>query len=88
MEESAQDNQHFMALVISISHAAMQQMGKIVNPITNKIERNLEQAQVSIDMLAMLRDKTKGNLTKKEEQLINETLMTCELTYADENKRT
>lgn len=84
MPEEPRLNVHFMSLIISLSHAAMQQMGKIVNPLTGKIEKNLEQARITIDMLEMLKEKTKGNLVKEEERLISDTLATLQLNYVDE----
>jgi len=80
-------NMHFMSLVLSLSQAAMQQMGKITNPFTGKIERNLEQAKVTIDMLEMLKEKTEGNLVEEENKLIGDTLATLQLNYVDEAKK-
>ena len=48
--------------------AAWQGLGKIQNPATQKIERDLNNAKVSIDMLEMIKDKMKGNLTAEEEK--------------------
>jgi CheY-specific phosphatase CheX len=87
MAEEPKLNMYFMSLVLSLSQAAMQQMGKITNPLTGKIERNLEQAKVTIDMLEMLKEKTKGNLVKEEERLISDTLATLQLNYVDEVKK-
>ena len=87
MAEEPELNLHFMSLVLSLSQAAMQQMGKITNPLTGKIERNLDQAKVTIDMMEMLKEKTKGNLVKEEDKLISETLATLQLNYVDEVKK-
>jgi len=87
MAEEPKLNMYFMSLVLSLSQAAMQQMGKITNPLTGKIERNLEQAKVTIDMLEMLKEKTIGNLVKEEEKLVNDTLATLQLNYVDEVKK-
>jgi len=87
MPEEPKLSAHFMSLIISLSHAAMQQMGKIVNPLTGKIEKNLEQAKMTIDMLEMLKEKTKGNLVKEEERLISDTLATLQLNYVDEAEK-
>ena len=87
MTEEPKLNMYFMSLVLSLSQAAMQQMGKITNPLTGKIERNLEQAKVTIDMLEMLKEKTIGNLVKEEERLISDTLATLQLNYVDEVKK-
>ncbi len=87
MAEESKLNMLFMSLVLSLSQAAMQHMGKVTNPLTGKIDRNLEQAKVTIDMLEMLKEKTKGNVVKEEEKLIGETLATLQLNYVDEVKK-
>lgn len=75
---------HFFSLVLSLSSAAMQQLGKLPNPMTQKIEKNLVQAQMTIDMLLMIKNKTAGNLSPKEDQLMKSTLTDLQLNYADE----
>lgn len=87
MAEEPRLNMLFMSIVLSLSQAAMQHMGKITNPLTGKIDRNLEQAKVTVDMLEMLKEKTTGNLVKEEEKLIGETLATLQLNYVDEAKK-
>jgi len=87
MAEEPKLNMLFMSLVVSLSQTAMQNMGKIVNPLTGKIERNLEQARITIDMVEMLKEKTKGNLAKEEENLISDSLATLQLNYVDEIKK-
>ena len=87
MAEEPKLNMLFMSLVLSLSQAAMQHMGKVVNPLTGKIDRNLEQAKVTVDMLEMLKEKTEGNVVKEEEKLISETLATLQLNYVDEAKK-
>ena len=57
----------FTQLVMSLNEAAMMQIGKIINPATGKIEKNLAQAKGTIDLLQMFKDKTAGNLNKLEE---------------------
>jgi len=84
MSEETKLDPHFISLVLSLSQAAMQQMGKIVHPLTGKIEKNLEQAKLTIDMLEMLKEKSKGNLVKEEERLISDSLATLQLNYVDE----
>ncbi|MFZ1977992.1 MAG: DUF1844 domain-containing protein [Bacteroidota bacterium] len=74
----------FFGLVATFHSAAMQQMGKIKNVMTDKIERKLEQAQVSIDILDMLEVKTKGNLDEKEAHLLKTLLQELKLNYVDE----
>ena len=59
-------NQHLFSLISMFASACWQQMGKIPSQMDGKIHRDLKSAQVTIDMLLMLKDKTKGNLTKTE----------------------
>lgn len=74
----------FLALVMSLATAAWSQLGKIPHPMTNKIEKDMEQAKVSIDFLRMLLEKTEGNLKPKEQELLQNTVTDLELNYADE----
>ena len=78
---------YFFQLVISLQGGAMQQMGKIASPMTGKIERNLDMAKSSIDMLGMVKEKTEGNLTDEEKQLIEHALYELRLNYVDELKK-
>lgn len=79
---------YFIQLVYTFQAAAMQQMGKIVHPITNQVERNMEQAKHSIDMLAMLETKTRGNLTEREQKVLEKVLFELRMNYVDEMKVT
>ncbi len=74
----------FMTLVVNFQTAAWQQMGKIKNPLTDKIERDLEQAKISIDMLDMLCEKTKNNLTEDERKFIERIISELKLNYVAE----
>ena len=79
----------FMQLVLMFQGAAMQQLGKIKNPLTDKIERNLDQARNTIDVIGMLEAKTKGNLADREGQFLAHVLSELRLNYVDEvNKPT
>ena len=83
-EFNSKDTALFMQLVMTFQAAAWQQMGKIKNPITDKIERNLDQARYSIDMLEMLKSKTKGNLTDDELKFVNHVMTELQLNFVDE----
>lgn len=80
----ANHNILFMQLIIQNQQIAMMSMGKIKNPVTNKVERNLEHAKIYIDTLDMLLAKTKGNLSEYEEKFLIETLKDLKLNYVDE----
>jgi hypothetical protein len=73
----------FMNLVILLSSTAMQQLGKIVNPLTNKTQVDLQGAQATIDMLTMLEKKTKGNLDDDEGKLLTQTLSSLQMNYVE-----
>ncbi len=88
MVEDMKPNAYFTSLVFSLSQAAMMQMGKVTNPMSGKIERDMNQAKTSIDMMEMLKEKTKGNLAKDEDKLICDMLANLQLNYAEEaNKK-
>jgi len=74
----------FLALVMSLATAAWSQLGKIPHPTTQKIEKDIEQAQITIDFLRMLLEKTEGNLKPKEQELLSNTVADLELNFADE----
>lgn len=74
----------FIQLILTFQTAAWQQMGKLKNPLTNKIEKNLEQARMSIDMLDMLKAKTEGNRNDEETRLLERIISELKLNFVDE----
>lgn len=74
-------------LVFMFQTAALQQMGKLINPLTKQVERNLEQAKYSIDILELLQEKTKGNLTKEENKYLDNVLFDLRMNYLEEQKK-
>lgn len=87
MAETATDREMnkmlFTQLVMLLSSSAMQQLGKLVNPVTRKAAVDLEGAQATIDMLAMLREKTRGNLDKDEAEMLNGLLSSLQMNYVE-----
>lgn len=71
-------------LVYMFHEAAMHQLGKVKSPVTDKIERNLPAAQGTIDMLDMLKDKMRGNLSGEEEMMMANVIRELKLNYIDE----
>jgi hypothetical protein len=84
MDDQQKNTLLFTQLVIMFHSAAMQQLGKIKNPMSGAVERNLEAAQSTIDLLGMLNAKTRGNLSAEEERLIHQVLQELRLNYVDE----
>jgi hypothetical protein len=74
-------------VVLMFQTAALQQMGKLKNPITDKAEKELEQARISIDILDVLHRKMKSNLTEGEERLFANVLRDLQLNFVDEVSR-
>jgi len=64
----------------------MQGLGKLMNPVSQKIEKNTIQAKESIDMLEMLKEKTKGNISPELSRLLDQFLTDLRLNYVDEQK--
>ena len=73
----------FASLVLSLSSTAWIGLGKIADPLTGKVKKDLNGAKFSIDTLIMLRDKTKGNLTDDEQKLINGIIADLQANYAE-----
>ncbi len=82
-----QVDEDFSNIVVSFSQTALVGMGKISNPQTGKVDKNLNMARTYIDMLEMLSEKTKGNLTKKEKDILESTVTNLQLTYVDEMEK-
>ena len=86
MSNSSRDDL-FLQLVAMFQFAAMQQMGKLPNPMTGKIERDLAQARVSIDMLEMLSARTEAHRSARESEYLDKVLFELRMNYVDESKR-
>ncbi len=73
---------NFINYVTSLALQAMIFLGQIPNPMAdNQVEQNLPQAKFLIDTLVLLRDKTKGNLTKEEDDLLGGSLYELQMLY-------
>jgi hypothetical protein len=81
------DDQLFTQLVSVFYSSAMMALGKLKNPVSDKIERNLEQAKISIDILELIREKTKNNLTETQQRMIDGILTDLRLNYIDETNK-
>ena len=79
--------QLFMYLVGTFQSSAWIALGKIKNPMTEKSKVNIEQASFYIDLLDMMQEKMKGNLTDYEEQMLINTVSELKLNLIDEKKK-
>jgi len=62
-------------------------LGEVPNPYTNKKEEDLEAAKHTVDILSMLEQKTKGNLGKEEQQLIESVLYELRMKFMAKTNR-
>jgi hypothetical protein len=86
-KETLDGDSYFFNLVTMLASSAWCQLGKMQNPVYGKIQVDLQNAKITIDMLLMLRVKTNGNLTKKEEEILTSTISNLQINYADEVAR-
>ncbi len=86
LESQFTEEQLFDQLISSIVHSTWVALGKIKNPLSEKIERDLRQASVSIDMLDMLFKRMDGNLSDREDQYLGHLLSELKMNYIDEKK--
>ena len=86
-ESLSKKEQLFMYLVGTFQSSAWIALGKIENPITEKIKVNTDQASFYIDLLDMMQEKMRGNLTDYEEQMLINTVSELKLKLIDEKKK-
>ncbi len=77
---------NFATFIFSLGSAALVELGAAPNPSTGKHQKNLPAAKQNIDLLALIRGKTKGNLTKDEEKLLDNFLYDLRMRYVDASK--
>lgn len=75
---------NFYNFIVSLSTTALFHFGDFADPNTNEAEKNLPAAKQIIDTLAMLKDKTAGNLDKNESSLIEGALFELRMRYVKE----
>lgn len=73
----------FTTFVMGISTQALMQLGEIEDPVQRRIERDLPAAKQMIDLLGILRDKTKGNLDADEDELLANMLYDLRMRYVE-----
>ncbi len=76
----------FSTFVLSLSHSALMHLGEAPHPETNKLEKSLPLARQTIDLISLLEEKTKGNLTGDEERLIHQILFDLRMRFVELSK--
>jgi hypothetical protein len=78
---------NFSTFVISLSTQALMHLGEIASPMSGKIEVDVPVAKQMIDILAILQDKTRGNLNAGEERLLEDILFDLRMKYVEAVKK-
>ena len=77
----------FIGFVLSLAHTAAVHFGDVANPATGQPgEMNLDAARQMVEILSLLEEKTRGNLTAEERQLLDQLLYELRLRYVEAQK--
>ena len=77
----------FLQLLLGLQQSGMMTLGKLMNPLTRQIDKNLEAARDTIDTLAALEARTRGNLEPDEARVLQQVLTELRMNYLDEVKK-
>jgi hypothetical protein len=77
----------FLQLLLGLQQSGMMTLGKLMNPLTRQIEKNLDAARDTIDTLAALEARTRGNLEPDEARVLQQVLTELRMNYLDEVKK-
>ncbi len=73
----------FSSFILSLYSSGLVQLGKVEDPSTGKKDVNLELARHTINMIAMLEEKTRGNLTEEEDNLLKSLLSEIRVAFVE-----
>jgi len=77
----------FASFFMSLAHQTLVLLGEAPHPETNLVSANMEASKQSIDILSLLAEKTKGNLTTDEESLVTEVLSSLRMAYVSKTTK-
>lgn len=77
----------FGMFVMSLASSVLVHLGEIEHPDASQRQLNLPLAKQTLDLLGVLRDKTRGNLTQEEAQILDNLLYDLRMKYVDAKKR-
>lgn len=80
---SGELSQRFIEFVVMHAQNAALFLGQIPNPKTGQGEVNLDLARMFIDQLAMIQEKTRGNLTTEEAKVLSNALSNLQMAYVE-----
>jgi hypothetical protein len=87
-KQSGELSQRFIEFVMMHAQNAALFLGQIPNPKTGEGEVNLELAKMFIDQLAMIQEKTRGNLTNEETTVLRNALSNLQMAYVEVARQT
>jgi hypothetical protein len=89
-EEPKREESHrpidFTGFVVSLANTALFQLGLIKIPGGEEPKKDLQGARQTIDLVALLEEKTKGNLTEQEARILKETLFQLRMAFVESSK--
>ncbi len=78
---------NFSTFIISLSTQALMHLGEIADPLSGQVSKDTAVAKQMIDIIGMLREKTKGNLNGGEDKLMEEILFDLRMKYVEAVKK-
>ncbi len=87
LESKLTEQQLFDQLISSLVHTTWVSLGKIKNPMTEKIEKDLQSASMNIDMIDMLYKRMDGNLSEAEDKYMSHVLSELKMNYIHEKSQ-
>tara|TARA_B100000029_G_C17609750_1_gene969087 strand:- start:15316 stop:15732 length:417 start_codon:yes stop_codon:yes gene_type:complete len=85
--ESKKDELLLINVVTMFSQQAWMAMGKLKNPVTDKTERNLQEASFYIDIIDLMNRKMSGNLSGDEQKFLDSSLSGLKINYLEESNK-
>lgn len=76
----------FSTFVLSLANTALFQLGFIKSSETEEVKRDLAAARQTIDLLGLLEEKTRGNLTETEQKIVKETLFQLRMAFVEASR--
>ena len=78
---------NFFNYIMSMGYQAMIFLGEVPNPMTGKTEQSIRQAKFMIDTLTMVKEKTRGNLSPEEDNLLSSSLYELQMKFVELAKK-
>ena len=78
---------NFSSFLLSLSSSTLLHLGEVADPQSGEKKKDLALAKQSIDIISLLRDKTKNNLTQEEEKLLDHLLYDLRMRFVNASKQ-